>query len=319
MGVDDTNKTILTSSLVAFFLDSLFFGIFFVTYAITIWLLVFPERRRQQYKRLDLAQAALLSVMLVLAFVYLILDVIVNVHAFAGYSGDLPSAEKLLRITSPESFWGARLVILVTQTILADGFLIYRLYVVWSRSLFIIIAPAFFYLGDAVFGYAMVNYQVHPEPGTFDGVVGPLLAIMTVLFFTSSFVTNVLTTGLISLHIIRSNRSVRAIRVGPALGETCQRSRVFDIMVQSAALYACALLAILITMRTAPSRPIVVVSILPSLAGAVFSLVILRNRLADATNPKPAHRVDLLAPPMTLAAPLSIQITREVSYDGGPK
>ncbi|KAI0669076.1 hypothetical protein C8Q78DRAFT_978857 [Trametes maxima] len=318
MGVDDTNKTILTSSLVAFFLDSLFFGIFFVTYAITIWLLVFSERRRQQHRRLDLAQATLLSVMLVLAF-YLILDVVVNVHAFAGDSGDLPAAERLLQITSPDSFWGARLTILVTQTILADGFLIYRLYVVWSRTLFIIVAPVFFYLGDAVFGYAMVNYQVHPEPGTSDGVVGPLLDIMTVLFFTSSFVTNVLTTGLIALRIIRSNRSVRDIRVGPALGETCQRSRVLDIMVQSAALYACALLAILITMRTAPSEPIVVVSILPSLAGAVFSLVILRNRLADATNPKPAHRVDLLAPPMTLAAPLSIQVTREVSYDGGPK
>lgn len=39
-----------------------------MTYAITIWILVFNERRRQQRnKNMDIAQAALLTLMLVIA------------------------------------------------------------------------------------------------------------------------------------------------------------------------------------------------------------------------------------------------------------
>lgn len=65
-----TSQTILTSFLISFFLDCLFYGIFFVAYAITMWLLLFAARRRKgQSRSRDMAHAGLLTVMLGLAFV----------------------------------------------------------------------------------------------------------------------------------------------------------------------------------------------------------------------------------------------------------
>ncbi|KAI0776603.1 hypothetical protein BD413DRAFT_224865 [Trametes elegans] len=314
--IDQSQQGVLISYLTSFFLDCLCFGVFFVTYAITIWILVFNERRRQQRnKNMDIAQAALLTLMLVIALCYLILDVVVNVHAFAGDSGDLAAAENLFLVENPGSLWGPKLALLVTQTILADGFLIYRVYAVWSRSFLISLVPTIFLLCDAAFGYAMVNFQIHRESDNTDDKATTLADIMTKLFIASSLVTNVLSTGLIAARIIISNRRVSDFRIPHANGQRSQRSGLLDIMVQSAALYLCALLIVLVTMFTVTKEPLVVLGFLPSLAGFVFSLVIVRTHLSDATNTDGVHRVDLSArrAENSRAAGMSIHIVQETS------
>lgn len=55
---------------------------------------------------------------------YLVLDVVVNVHAFADDGGDLAAAQDFFVVNNPVSLWGPKLGILVTQTILADGYLV---------------------------------------------------------------------------------------------------------------------------------------------------------------------------------------------------
>ncbi|KAI0632672.1 hypothetical protein C8Q77DRAFT_835684 [Trametes polyzona] len=317
MALDDLDKGVLTSYLVSFFLNCLFFGIFFVTYAITIWLLVFNGRRRRgQSRRRDLAQAGLLSVMLALALAYMLLDVAINVKAFAGADGDLSTTLALFDVTNRRSLWGPKLSILVTQTLLADGYLVYRLYVVWSRSLTVIIAPVLFLICEAAFGYTTVHYQVHPEASPPSGTHRVALpGVMTILCFSSSLITNLLSTGLIAGRIIRSNRRVREFRLS-GCGAASQRSCLVDIVVQSAAIYSGALVVVLIAMFTATAEPLVVLGILPSLAGAVFSLVIIRTRLSDATSPE-AQEVDLqlpprLPPPQRIGTGLSIMVSREV-------
>ncbi|OJT11082.1 hypothetical protein TRAPUB_12366 [Trametes pubescens] len=312
MSADDLNKTILTSFLISFFLDCLFYGIFFVTYAITIWLLLFTARRRKgQSKRRDMAQAALLTVMLGLAFVYLVLDVVVNIHAFEGDGGDLAAAEHMFIVSNPKSLWGPKLGTLVTQMILADAYLIYRVYVVHSQSIVIVAVPAVFLLGEAAFGFTTVHYQIHPT-----GVATALPSVMSILFFASSLVTNVLSTGLIAGRIIRSNRRVREFRMSGVGRDASQGSGVVDIIVQSAAVYSCALVVILIAMFTATVEPLVVLGVIPSLAGAVFSAVIIRTRLSDATSPE-VHQVDLrgqprLMVPQRVDTGLSIIVSREI-------
>ncbi|EIW56887.1 uncharacterized protein TRAVEDRAFT_59736 [Trametes versicolor FP-101664 SS1] len=310
MGADDLNKTILTSFLISFFLDCLFYGIFFVAYAITMWLLLFAARRRKgQSRSRDIAHAGLLTVMLGLAFVYLVLDVVVNIHAFEGDGGNLAAAEAVFVVSNPESLWGPKLGVLVTQMILADAYLIYRVYVVYSSSLVVTAAPAFFLVCEAAFGFTTVHYQIHPG-------IAAIPEIMSILFFASSLVTNVLSTGLIAGRIIRSNRRVREFRMS-GVGRTASRgSGVVDIIVQSAAVYSCALIVILIAMFTATVQPLVVLGVLPSLAGAVFSAVIIRTRLSDATSPE-VHQVDFrgqarLMVPQRVGTGLSIVVSREI-------
>ncbi|KAI0351213.1 hypothetical protein OH77DRAFT_1430016 [Trametes cingulata] len=316
MSVDQSDKDLLTSYLVSFFLDCLFFGVFSVAYAITIWLLLFNDSRRHlRNRRWDITQASLLTVMHILAFTYVVLDVVVNVQAFAGDGGDLNAAIDRLRVNSAASFWGPKLGLLVTQTILADGYLTYRLYVVWSRSVSVAILPALLIVCNAAFGFAMVHYQIHPDRDHSN-----LSHLMTILFFASSIVSNVLSTGLIAGRIISSKLRVRDIRIGHSVWAS-RLTGVVDIIVQSAALYSCALIVILATMFSAVNEPLVVVGFLPSLTGFAFSLVVIRARLSDATT-KDVHRVDLrgnprMMPPVrSRTRDLSIHVEREViSYD----
>ncbi|KAI0364035.1 hypothetical protein BV20DRAFT_974906 [Pilatotrama ljubarskyi] len=319
--VDQSDKDLLTSYLVSFFLDCLFFGVFSVAYAITIWLLLFNDvRRHLRNKRWDLTQAGLLTVMHMLAFTYVVLDVVVNVSAFAGDGGDLNAAIELFRVNNSVSLWGPKLGVLVTQTILGDAYLIYRLHVVWSRSFVVIAAPAFFLLCNIASGYAMVHYQIHPGDNQSVHGTNSLPRVMLILFFISSIVTNVLSTGLIAGRVISSKRSVRDIRIRPkALAS--RLTGVVDIIVQSAALYTCAFVVILATMFTAVKEPLVVLGFLPSLTGFAFALVVIRTRLSDAATQE-VHRVDFRGNPRVVQQAisrdrdLSIHVDTEViSYD----
>ncbi len=74
------------------------------------------------------------------------------------------------------------------------------------------------------------------------------------------------TTGLIAGRIIRSNRRVREFRMSGVGRDASQGSGVVDIIVQSAAVYSCALVVILIAMFTATVEPLVVLGVIPSLA-----------------------------------------------------
>lgn len=55
---------------------------------------------------------------------YLVLDVVVNIHAFEGDGGNLAAAEAVFVVSNPESLWGPKLGVLVTQMILADAYLV---------------------------------------------------------------------------------------------------------------------------------------------------------------------------------------------------
>lgn len=246
------------------------------------------------------------------------LDVVVNIHAFEGDGGNLAAAEAVFVVSNPESLWGPKLGVLVTQMILADAYLvrarrqlhnsskylltlspqIYRVYVVYSSSLVVTIAPAFFLVCEAGtftssrdkqlrLSHNLRSVRLHhcalPDPsGNCSDSRDHVHLVLRLLPRDECVVNRYVppplipqhphtyrsgcTTGLIAGRIIRSNRRVREFRMS-GVGRTASRgSGVVDIIVQSAAVYSCALIVILIAMFTATVQPLVVLGVLPSLA-----------------------------------------------------
>ncbi|KAF8974250.1 hypothetical protein BDZ97DRAFT_5961 [Flammula alnicola] len=115
----------------------------------------------------------------------------------------------------------------ITTIMIGDGFLIYRLYIVWSRNRFIIIPPIMFSSGVLATGI-MVTYL-------FSEARAPVFVVASkwiTAFFVLTFVCNLYSTFLIGLKIYLSQRRVKnSISFGAGFG------KVLEILIESAALY----------------------------------------------------------------------------------
>ncbi|TFK84489.1 hypothetical protein K466DRAFT_577280 [Polyporus arcularius HHB13444] len=131
----------------ALVLEIIFYAAFVVTFAIGTWLLLCrtPPQMRRQTSTVMLLVAN--TVMFLLSTTHFALDIYA---ATLGYFGASPAIED------------AKFMLYVSQTLIGDGFMIYRLYRVFSRWWPVIVLPTFLLLLDAVIGYT----------STFTGIVG---------------------------------------------------------------------------------------------------------------------------------------------------
>ncbi|EJF60283.1 hypothetical protein DICSQDRAFT_171245 [Dichomitus squalens LYAD-421 SS1] len=123
----------------ALVLEIVFFGAFVGTYAYGSWLILcraHPATRRQTSTVVLFAANTL---MFLLSLVHLALDIDI---ARIGF------------LTAPKSLQEAKFVLYVTQTLIGDGFMIYRLYRVYSRHWPVTIVPSLLLILTAVIGYA---------------------------------------------------------------------------------------------------------------------------------------------------------------------
>ncbi|TFK49454.1 hypothetical protein OE88DRAFT_1737070 [Heliocybe sulcata] len=126
---------------------------------------------------------------------------------------------------------------LACSNLVADGLLIWRCYVLWNRRLSVIAVPFILYLAEAACGYAIAAFDVQifllrshaaleetePPPAWFR--LSRLENAMTITFFVSSFITNVLMSSLIAFRIWKATRGLgrrrnRYVRVASLILET---------------------------------------------------------------------------------------------------
>ncbi|PPQ66970.1 hypothetical protein CVT26_010001 [Gymnopilus dilepis] len=121
-------------------------------------------------------------------------------------------------------------VFFVATMVIGDWFLIYRLFIVWSRNCLISIPPAILSIGALVSGSA-VCYQFARA----DATVFVVAQNWITATFSLSVASNIYSTSLIAFKLIGPRQEYRFYGF---------RKRVFEVLVQSAALYC--ILAILV-------------------------------------------------------------------------
>ncbi|KAG2090776.1 uncharacterized protein F5147DRAFT_724486 [Suillus discolor] len=122
--------------------------------------------------------------------------------------------------------------ILVLQTMLGDGAVIYRCYIVW-QSVWIIIIPCMMRCGIAVFGVVtLYDFSQASSNNVFTNKTGHLVAtFMTKL----TLATNLLSLGLLAYRIWKSERKVFRIRA------TKRKMPLLRVFIDAAILYPAAL------------------------------------------------------------------------------
>ncbi|KZT19103.1 hypothetical protein NEOLEDRAFT_1142532 [Neolentinus lepideus HHB14362 ss-1] len=169
------------------------------------------------------------------------------------YAGE---TEKQLREKDTDNLLACILApIVATNTVIADGLLIWRCFVVWERKLRVAVLPSILLLAGAACGYALTYFtaqayliRLHlplsattPPEGWVEA--GKWSMYMRTVFFSTSLATNVLVTILIAGRILWLNRGL-----GDILGQKHAKtySRIALILIESGAINsACLLLGLI--------------------------------------------------------------------------
>ncbi|KAI0640930.1 hypothetical protein C8Q79DRAFT_423466 [Trametes meyenii] len=305
------------AELIALFLESLIFGSFAVLYAISIWILLYRERRHGRSK-LNKWMFATATVMFVLSVGHLAFDVQRAVDGFVVHGGTpRGTLDFYNRLSNPTHV--GKSVLYITQTLVGDTFVTYRLYIVWGRNRLITVLPILLLLGTAVSGYGICVEltKIKGSGAIFEGNLAPWITS----FFALSLTTNVLATLLITGRIIWQNNKVRNYRAGYA---AVTYWGVIETIIQSAAIYSAALISLLATYVSGSNAQYVCLDALQPLIGVVFSLIIIRVGLSSTTNestephrhPAPSDtRLSGAVPGQFPMRPLAINVSVSKTHD----
>ncbi|KAH9903320.1 hypothetical protein C8Q73DRAFT_47274 [Cubamyces lactineus] len=247
----------VVSVLVSFFFESLLFGAFVVTYTQGTWRLLRVGNDRRKPSRRAWAILLASTTMLVLALVHLVISlqtILYGASSLGAESAELEDNRGLL----------PKLGVYITQTLIADAMMMYRVLVVWARRRIVLVAPAILTAIGVATGYgsliegSILNFNGFPVP-----------------FCIATICTNVLCTVLIMWRILRSSHG--SMVPIPITRRFALARRVAEAIVQSAAIYTVASASLLITYSTSQADGyLACLNIFPSLIGLIFSFIVLR-------------------------------------------
>ncbi|KAL7277078.1 hypothetical protein ACG7TL_008923 [Trametes sanguinea] len=247
---EHADRATLVSAVVAFCLESVFFGAFAVAYGIAVRVLLVNDRprdRRIQRRVLFAGSTAIF----VLALVHVALDMTINLRTFVSIGEDrVVSASTFDSLNSLENPIGVtKWLIYVCQSFIGDGFMIYRTYVVWDRSWRVIIVPTVILFGDVVLGYVTAGLGGGAPTGCVNS------------FFVLSFVANA----------ISSDDELERLRFKNV------RWGVIESLFQSAAIYSvCSIVLAVVAFASPHVGFIACHSVFSSIIGLVFVTIVIR-------------------------------------------
>ncbi|TFK64238.1 hypothetical protein BDN72DRAFT_278578 [Pluteus cervinus] len=174
---------------------------------------------------------------------------------------------------------------------MADFLLLYRCYIVWSRTFWIIIPSTILVLA---------NFGVNIATNTLWAMLGALRGTRYIYLlnaiFPISIAQNVLTTGLIIYRLIRQHQESRAAGVHDSSSRLNLRN-VGRIMLESAAIYTCTLLLSLILYIMNFDGQFILVDMTVPIIGITWSLIAVRLHRVTHPNSRAQATVFTISAP----------------------
>ncbi|KAK0503646.1 hypothetical protein EDD18DRAFT_1098994 [Armillaria luteobubalina] len=292
------------ANFLALVLETLLYGAFTVLFIAALYV-IFQKRSGINVK-------LLLTVIAIwtLATVHLILDIIRAIEAFV----ELQSGGALQYYSDLSNpLQAAKTAIYVILTLVGDGFVIYRCFVVWNRRWYIIPGPILLLCGTGVGGFGATVAFSHAAPGA--EVFLPNIVPWITSFISMTLSTNIVCT---SYRIISIQRAVRdVIQVNLA------RSALM-MVVESAAVYSASVLSLMITYTLGSNAQYTVLDLTAPLIGITFTIIILRVSLGISSRELTALSqtgYDRSAAPQSFSlnrrTPVAVNVSHLVEMDSG--
>ncbi|KZT57191.1 hypothetical protein CALCODRAFT_496499 [Calocera cornea HHB12733] len=243
---------------------ALFYGIFFTLFCLAVYVLLNPMGGR----RMNIPFLVSTVLFFCLITLYFIVRWMRAYIAFITFSRE--TAGGAIAFLSEVSEWhvATSTSLWAVTGALADLMLIYRLWLVWDRSYYVVILPLIMCLGSLVTVFAVVYEVSHAELTT---TYATAITNWATSFLSLGLAQNTLVTGLIVLKIWKVNVGVR--------GQTSSVSSLWPVMavlLESGSLYSSSVMITLITYVTQNNGSAVMTDVVVPIIGITFMLIIVR-------------------------------------------
>ncbi|TFY82862.1 hypothetical protein EWM64_g1144 [Hericium alpestre] len=215
------------AELLAIFLETLVYGMFLSLYIMLLLVLLRlgPAGRAKRRTMLPVG-----TILFVLATAHLVIDFVRILDGFV-YE---PGGPMVYFSNIAHPLFTAKTVLYVTQTLIGDGVMIWRCYMVYNKKLWVIAVPGIVLLVNACAGYLVCYELSHATHGT---TVFQTAASWIATFFSLTMAINVSCTAVIALRIYMS---------GSLSGSIHSLMPALIAIVESGALYSSGVMGLLI-------------------------------------------------------------------------
>ncbi|KAG2144649.1 uncharacterized protein EDB93DRAFT_526896 [Suillus bovinus] len=222
-----------TAAIMSLVLEGILYGFSVLMFVGTIWIIAY-KRREREVNRIAVAVATLLFL---LSTAHMAVGIIRIEEGLVKHRDTFPGGPAAWLANTYEETWIIKDTILVLQTLLGDGVVIYRCYIVW-QSVWIIVIPCTMWCGVAAFGVITLYdfSQASSNDDVFTNKIGHLVATFMIL----TLATNLISSGLLAYRIWVSERNVSGIRA------TKRKIPLLRVFIDAAILYSAALCSALI-------------------------------------------------------------------------
>ncbi|KAJ8088838.1 hypothetical protein PM082_014084 [Marasmius tenuissimus] len=169
----------------------------------------------------------------------------------------------------------------VSLTMIADTFLVYRVFAVWSRSLVVSATPCLLSIAGIISGGLLVANASDLTSRT------PRATVLLTTFYTITLALNASCTALITFKLYSSGYETKLL--------SSLRLRWMSVIIESAALYlVCIIVVVVCNVVRADSVHLIALVTAAPIVGLTFSLIILRvARLSRSTSNRTFTSIDI--------------------------
>ncbi|KAG2122953.1 uncharacterized protein EDB93DRAFT_1244343 [Suillus bovinus] len=283
-----SNISLDAACLLSLALEGVAYGFSILMFIGTIWALAYKQRI-QDVSRPIIMVAILLFI---LSTAHMIVNIIRVEDGLVKYRDTFPGGPVAFFADPSQYTFTIGNVLYGLQTLLGDGVLIYRCYVVW-QSVWVIVVPSMLWCSIVVTGVAS-NYtfsQIKSDSSQIYQNERVVLVHWVNAFYISTIATNLLSSALLAYRIWNIERAVSGVRVGKN-----NMMPIARLLVDSAVLYSVALLIALITNALSNDGQLVIQEMLTPIISITFYMILIRVVI----NRKHSH-LSTMGPGMTNA------------------
>ncbi|KAH8116698.1 hypothetical protein DFH11DRAFT_1823245 [Phellopilus nigrolimitatus] len=257
-------------TLVSIFVECVLYGFFTFLFSLSSYVLL--KRKRGKREKVNKPMLVVSIVMFILATVHVGSDL---QRLLTAYLQEENPTEYLSMVNTP--IYALKSTAYCMQTLVGDGFMLYRLYLIWSgdRRIYGPILICFI----ASIGVGIGALQAFARVSSTVPVFVNELHDWIVSFFSLTLFTNFSCTSLIAARIFWIHRKVQGVVSGTSVFPA------MIIIIESGAIYSVCLIILLSLYLSGSFAQYIVLDGVTQVIGVVFSLIIVRVGLGLSTDP----------------------------------
>ncbi|KAG2144641.1 uncharacterized protein EDB93DRAFT_1087542 [Suillus bovinus] len=254
-----------SAAIMSSVLEGILYGFSVLMYLGTIWTFTYTQHMQDVNRPI----AVVASLLFMLSTAHIVVNIIHVERGLVEYRDTFLGGPIAFFADVTQTTFVTKNAIYTLQTLLGDGVVIYRCYVVW-QSVWVIIIPCMMWCGVAASGVCSVYYFSRASMAEIENFFGTRIGHWVATFLASTLATNMLSTGLLAYRIWTIERKVSVICT------TKRKVPIFRVLIDAAVLYSAALISSLICFSLWNDGLVVMGDLIVPIVSIAFYMVFIR-------------------------------------------